>query len=209
MEKNSTRYTQDEEIRAQIRAKKKRDAFRRRCISAVIAILLAANIAVGLGYLAGKGFYSFMTKDPVSVADTDVPIVGTAVSQLGNEGGEPYWSWYDFDYRVEWCACFASWCEDQCGYISEGKAPKFAMVGDGASWFKNRDQWTDGGGTPSAGDLIFFDWDRDGILDHVGIVSAVAGDLVFTVEGNSSDRCRYKRYAATDPVISGYGHIVS
>ena len=208
MEKNDTRYMQDDEIRAQIRAKKKRDAFRRRCFSAVIALLLVANIGTGLGYLSGKGLYSFMTKDPVSTADTDVPIVGVAMSQLGNVGGEPYWSWYDFDYRVEWCACFASWCEDQCGYISEGKAPKFAMVGDGASWFKNKEQWTDGGGMPSAGDLIFFDWDRDGILDHVGIVSAVVGDLVYTVEGNSSDRCRQKRYAASDPVISGYGHIV-
>ena len=207
MENNGTRYTQDEEIKAQIRARKKRDAFRRRCISAAIAVLLAAGAGIGLGWLTGKGIYSAVTKDPVSVADEDVPLVSVAVSQLGNRGGEPYWSWYDFDYRVEWCACFVSWCEDQCGLIKAGKAPKFAMVGDGASWFRDRKQWTDAGGLPSAGDLIFFDWDRDGILDHVGIVSAVRDDLIFTVEGNSSDLCRHKRYAAGDPVISGYGHI--
>lgn len=206
MEKIDTRYTQDEEIRAQIRAKKKRDAFRRRCISAVVAALLVTGLGTGLGHLAGRVMYSAITKDPVSVADMDVPMVATAVSQLGNVGGEPYWSWYDFGYRVEWCACFASWCEDQCGLIEEGKAPKFAMVGDGASWFEANDQWIGAGGDPSPGDLIFFDWDRDGILNHVGVVSAVSGDLIFTVEGNSSDRCRYKRYTAGDPVISGYGH---
>lgn len=200
---------QDEEIRAQIRERKKRDAFRRRCISAVIAVLLVTNIGLGLGWLAGKGMYSLVTKDPVSVADTEVPMVEAAMSQLGNEGGEPYWSWYPFDYRVEWCACFVSWCEDRCGLLEAGKAPKFAMVGDGASWFENKDQWIKGGSTPSAGDLIFFDWDRDGVLDHVGIVTAVVDDHVFTVEGNSADLCRQKRYSVSDPVIGGYGHIVS
>lgn len=209
MEKNATRYIRDDEIRAQIRARKKRDAFRRRCISAVIALLLVANLGFGIGHLAGKVLYSFKTRTPVSVADESVPIVKTAVSQLGNEGGKPYWTWYDFDYRVEWCACFVSWCADRCGLLEAGKAPKFAMVGDGASWFENKGQWLTGDETPSAGDLIFFDWDRDGLLDHVGIVSAVGDGLVYTIEGNSSDLVRYKRYAVGSPVISGYGHIAA
>lgn len=33
-------------------------------------------------------------------------IVEVALTQVGNQGGEPYWSWYGFDSRVEWCACF-------------------------------------------------------------------------------------------------------
>lgn len=208
MEKNDTRYTQDDEIRAQIRERKKRAAFKRRCISAVIAVLLVTVLAAGLGYLTGRGIYSVTTRTPVSTADESVPLVKTAVSQLGNEGGEPYWTWYDFDYRVEWCGCFVSWCEDKCGLIEAGKAPKFAMVGDGASWFENKKQWIGGDGTPSPGDLIFFDWDRDGVYDHVGIVSAADDELVFTIEGNSSDLVRQKRYALGSPVIAGYGHIV-
>ena len=36
-------------------------------------------------------------------------IVSVALSQLGNEGGQPYWSWYGFNSRVEWCACFVSY----------------------------------------------------------------------------------------------------
>ena len=37
-------------------------------------------------------------------------IVQVAKQQIGNVGGQPYWSWYGFTSRVEWCACFVSWC---------------------------------------------------------------------------------------------------
>ena len=36
----------------------------------------------------------------------DGEIVTVALSQLGNVGGRPYWSWYGFESRVDWCACF-------------------------------------------------------------------------------------------------------
>ena len=41
-------------------------------------------------------------------------IVAVALSQVGNVGGQPYWSWYGFSSRVEWCACFVSWCGATC-----------------------------------------------------------------------------------------------
>ena len=47
------------------------------------------------------------------------------MTQLGNVGGAPYWSWYGFNSRVEWCACFVSWCADHCGYIESGIIPNF------------------------------------------------------------------------------------
>ena len=53
-------------------------------------------------------------------------IVEVALSQVGNIGGEPYWRWYGFSGREEWCACFVSWCAEQCGYIESGLVPKFA-----------------------------------------------------------------------------------
>ena len=58
----------------------------------------------------------------------DDAIVKVALSQVGNVGGEPYWSWYGFNSRVEWCACFVSWCFNECGYLDTGTAPKFAWV---------------------------------------------------------------------------------
>ena len=85
-------------------------------------------------------------------------IVAVALSQVGNVGGQPYWSWYGFNSRVEWCACFVSWCANECGYIDAGVIPKFAGCTGGSNWFKDRGQWQDGGYEPHPGDLIFFDW---------------------------------------------------
>ena len=101
------------------------------------------------------------------------------MTQLGNEGGQPYWSWYGFEGRVEWCACFVSWCADQCGYIESGIIPKFAGCVDGANWFKGNGQWQDRNYEPQAGNIIFFDWEGDGETDHVGIVEN-AKTVLFT-----------------------------
>ena len=135
----------------------------------------------------------------------DGEIVTVALSQVGNAGGEPYWSWYGFDGRVEWCACFVSWCADQCGYIDSGVIPKFAGCVNGSQWFKDRGQWQDGGFTPEAGQIIFFDWEGDGETDHVGIVERCENGIVYTVEGNSGDACRQRSYPVGSSSIYGYG----
>ena len=132
-------------------------------------------------------------------------IVEVALTQLGNEGGQPYWSWYGFEGRVEWCACFVSWCADQCGYIESGIIPKFAGCVDGANWFKGNGQWQDRNYEPSTGDIIFFDWEGDGETDHVGIVEKCENGVVYTVEGNSGDACRQKQYTVGSSSIYGYG----
>ena len=132
-------------------------------------------------------------------------IVEVALTQLGNEGGQPYWSWYGFEGRVEWCACFVSWCADQCGYIESGIIPKFAGCVDGANWFKGNGQWQDRNYEPQAGDIIFFDWEGDGETDHVGIVEKCENGVVYTVEGNSGDTCRQNQYTVGSSSIYGYG----
>lgn len=136
-------------------------------------------------------------------------LVEIAKSQLGNVGGEPYWTWYGFGGRVEWCACFVSWCADQCGYIDNGIIPKFAGCGDGVDWFKARGQWLDGSATPGSGMIIFFDWVEDGVQDgnsdHVGIVEKVEGGRVYTIEGNSGDARERNSYPVGNYQILGYG----
>lgn len=130
-------------------------------------------------------------------------VVDIAKSQVGNVGGQPYWSWYGFSSRVEWCACFVSWCYGQMG-LSE---PRFAACqSQGIPWFQSHGQW---GGRDYAniapGDAIFFDWDLDGSADHVGIVVGTDGSRVYTVEGNSGDACKIKSYSLTYECIKGYG----
>ena len=132
-------------------------------------------------------------------------IVEVALTQLGNEGGQPYWSWYGFDGRVEWCACFVSWCADQCGYLDSGIVPKFAGCVDGANWFKGNGQWQDRNYEPTAGTIIFFDWENDGETDHVGIVEKCENGVVYTVEGNSGDACRQNQYSVGSSSMYGYG----
>ena len=130
-------------------------------------------------------------------------VVDIAKSQVGNVGGQPYWSWYGFNSRVEWCACFVSWCYGQMG-LSE---PRFAACqSQGIPWFQSHGQW---GGRDYAniapGDAIFFDWDLDGSADHVGIVVGTDGSRVYTVEGNSGDACKIKSYSLSYECIKGYG----
>lgn len=142
------------------------------------------------------------------IHNADGQIVSVALSQLGNVGGQPYWSWYGFDWRVEWCACFVSWCADQCGYIDAGIIPKFAGCTTGGYWFIERGQWADNSYIPQPGDIIFFDWDNDGEdgeRDHVGIVEKVEYGYVYTIEGNSGDKCVRRAYPIGWYEIDGYG----
>lgn len=140
------------------------------------------------------------------IGTTDGQIVSIALSQVGNVGGQPYWSWYGFSSRVEWCACFVSWCANECGYIDAGIIPKFAGCVQGSQWFMDRGQWADRSHEPSAGTIIFFDWENDGVTDHVGIVERYENGIVYTVEGNSlNDMCRQKEYSVGSNAIYGYG----
>jgi len=129
--------------------------------------------------------------------------VDIALSQVGNVGGQPYWSWYGFDYRVEWCACYVSWVLNQAGYSE----PKFAACqSQGIPYFSSNGQWANRGYKDIApGDVIFFDWEGDGSSDHVGIVIGTDGSRVYTVEGNSGDACKVRDYDLNSSVIMGYG----
>ena len=139
----------------------------------------------------------------------DGAIVSVALSQVGNVGGEPYWSWYGFNSRVEWCATFVSWCANECGYIDTGVIPKYAGCVNGVNWFKERGQWLDNSAEPTPGMIIFFDWDdengQDGQSDHTGIVEKVENGRVYTVEGNSGDSVRQNSYPVGYYEILGYG----
>ena len=131
-------------------------------------------------------------------------IVQVAASQEG-KGGTTYWSWYGFGSRVEWCACFVSWCADQSGYIQSGVIPKFSLCSDGVKWFESKGRFRDGSYTPVAGDIIFFDWGNNGTIDHVGIVESVSGGTINTIEGNSGDKVARRSYRIGSSNIYGYG----
>lgn len=131
-------------------------------------------------------------------------LVNIALSQLGNQGGNPYWSWYGYSNRVEWCACFVSWCAYQSGDL-DISIPKFSAVKDGIQYYQDKGRWKDKNYIPKTGDLIFFDWQQDGISDHVGIVEKVDSDVIYTIEGNSNDQCKQNTYKINSSKIFGFG----
>lgn len=136
--------------------------------------------------------------------EVNAQIVNVASTQIGNQNGQPYWTWYGFNYRVEWCAVFVSWVADQSGYLHTA-IPKFAYVPTGIEWFKSKNQYVSRDYLPKAGDIIFFDWNGNNYGDHVGIVESVDGETVYAIEGNTNNLVARRQYALSSPSIMGYG----
>lgn len=135
-------------------------------------------------------------------------VINLALSQVGQTGGQPYWSYYGFSSRVEWCACFVHWCMRHTSSAS-GSYPTTsnnAYCQTVANNFMAIGQWGDRSYTNLvAGDTIFFDWQGDGHTDHIGLVIGTDGTNVYTVEGNSGDAVKVKSYPIGSSVIYGYG----
>lgn len=139
-----------------------------------------------------------------SIGNSDM--VQVALSQVGNVGGEPYWRWYGFEERIEWCAVFVSWVANELGYIEANVIPKFSYCQNAIDWFKAMGEWKEAGFIPSSGDIIFFDWEGDGVVNHVGIVKETKDGIIYTVEGNSTnDTCLEQSYSIDSSVIVGFG----
>ncbi|MCI9639856.1 CHAP domain-containing protein [Anaerovoracaceae bacterium 41-7] len=168
------------------------------------SMFVAIILVVVILFAASMALYGDDESDDIPENGT---IVEIAESQLGNVGGMKYWSWYGFETHVDWCACFVSWCADKAGYIEKGDAPKFSYCQDGVNWFISKKQWYSGKIEPKAGMIIFFDWNGNGVADHVGIVKGCKNDIVTTIEGNSGDQCKERQYAVGNGWIMGYGRI--
>ena len=101
-----------------------------------------------------------------------------------------------------WCDCFVS-----SVFIKSGAVDALGGVECGCpdhiQIFKNTGRWL-GKTRPKAGDIIFFDWGGDGVSDHVGIVEAINGDTVTTIEGNKNDSVERRTLAWNSPTVYGY-----
>lgn len=132
-------------------------------------------------------------------------IVNSALKEVGNDG-EKYYTWYGFNHRVEWCAVFVSYIANLNGVL-DTKIPKFVWVKKGVDYYKERNLLKKPNEyTPKGGDLIFFDWNNNGVIDHVGFVEKVENDKVYTIEGNVSRKdVRRKNYPVKSSYIYAYG----
>ena len=116
-------------------------------------------------------------------------IVAIAVSQIGYREGSnndnKFGKWYGTNNQ-SWCDIFVSWCADQAE-INTNIIPKSSYVPNRQSYYEKLGLLKRRGAyTPQAGDLILFDFNGNGICDHVGIVESVSGSVVTTIEGNTN-----------------------
>ena len=139
-------------------------------------------------------------------------IIDLALSELGNAGGEKFWSWYGFSARVEWCNVFVTYCMyNTSDNLYNGQYPSKTECNDAycpatSSHFKSIGQWGDRNYNKLvAGDIIYFDYEQDGIADHIGLVVGMDDNWVYTVEGNNNDEVREAKYARNSNTIYGYG----
>lgn len=134
-------------------------------------------------------------------------MLAIATAELGYREGSnndsKYGKWYGLNHQP-WCMMFISWCAAHAG-ISSSIIPRESYCPSAVSWFKNRGIFIAAGRIPQSGDIIFFDANANQIADHVGLVLAVEGDYLLTIEGNRSDRVARHRYHREERIILGYG----
>ena len=155
-------------------------------------------------------------EDLISVATTQIGYTeGNSTSQQGGTSGgsgnyTKYGAWYGINPGA-WCAMFVSWCANQAG-IPSSIVYKHASCDLGMQWFQNKGKWQwspacGGSYTPKRGDIIYFRTKTNQVTDstHVGIVYAADASTVYTIEGNTSNKCARKSYSTSSAYILGYG----
>lgn len=151
-------------------------------------------------------------------------IVGQAKTWLGRKesdgshkeiidvynGHKPLARGYKVKYTDAWCATFVSACAVKCGYTAiiptECSCPKMIDL------FKKNGDWIEKDDyVPKPGDILFYDWEDNGVGDntgranHVGIVERVDGNNVVIIEGNYNNSVKRRTIAVNGQYIRGYG----
>lgn len=171
--------------------------------SSLITVVVPIVSVVSLAGVLAASIISLVT-NPGSGNGSE-QIVQVALDEAGTTDGSKYWEFVMGSEFVDgnttpWCACFVSWCANECGYIEEGLFPKSASVATYRSFFSSRNLYQEADGyKPKQGDLIIFGND-----EHIGIVQYTDAERVITIEGNTSDIVHARRYALTSTYITGY-----
>lgn len=119
--------------------------------------------------------------------------------------------WYNTRKQgADWCDMFFDWCQCQAwGYEIARKVLYQPMESCGAGcefsadYYRANGAWIPRSGEPKPGDQIFFG--PAGDETHTGMVVGVTATTVYTIEGNSGNRCAERSYARSESKIAGYG----
>ncbi len=137
-------------------------------------------------------------------------VIEIAAGEIGAASGNKYVERYNrltgagIPLSSAWCACFITWVMDEAGVPAQSVKP-FCSCSAEVRWFKGEKRWREAGSTPQKGEIIFFDYDGVPDGDHVGIVEYVKDGRVYTIEGNTGNKCARRSYAINSGEIFGYG----
>lgn len=178
---------------------------------------VAVNIAQHIGdnstqwekTMAGVTLTGDWADDLVAIARTQLGYQESTQDFVFDESGKMhgytrYGGWYGAPY-AEWCGMFVSFCL-RYAEIPASAFPREAGVSAWQRKLAGLDAYKDAGSyAPAKGDLVFFDWDGNGELDHVGIVSGVSGSSMNVIHGNAGSAVAESGYSLSDGTIKGYG----
>lgn len=123
-------------------------------------------------------------EDIIALAKTQV---GTTEDPPGSNNIKYNTEYYGGPSDLPWCVVFIWWLFKELGasYLFCG-GEKTAWCDFVRNYAIQHNQWVTDNYKP--GDLIMFDWDGDGVLDHIGLVTEVHGNALTTIEGNCGDK---------------------
>lgn len=117
---------------------------------------------------------------------------------------------YVVKYTDEWCSTFVSAVAIKCGMTDI--IPTECGCQRQIELFKKLNSWDENDARiPKPGDVIFYDWNDNGVgnnigfADHVGIVEKVVGNKVTVIEGNMNGSVGRRTIVVNSKYIRGYG----
>ena len=117
---------------------------------------------------------------------------------------------YAVKYTDAWCATFVSATSIACGYTDI--MPTECGCGKMIELYQKLGRWEENDAyKPEPGDVVFYDWDDNGVgdnkgaSDHVGIVEKVVGTTITVIEGNCSNSVKRREIQVNGRYIRGYG----
>lgn len=111
--------------------------------------------------------------------------------------------------KYAWCCAFVVWVMYQAGFTTSQIMRTGSCTAE-RKFLVSKGQYSPRGSyTPLPGDIIYFHF-SSGHADanHTGIVEKTDGSKVYTIEGNTSNKCARRSYSLNSGSIMGYGRPV-
>ena len=126
-------------------------------------------------------------------------------NEANGKADEFLYKWHSSSRQTGWCAAFVSYVMEQVSKNTSSEIPNWYQEIENQYWQVNVHRAAEKAGAlieqdqAQSGDIVLFDYDGDGTMQHIGIVYAIEGNTMYTIEGNSGNRVKVNEYDLTNP----------